>query len=76
MYVIYCHRGLRHGLWRLRILVELSCCKLKKVYALCENFIYTGPLPVLSLGWGSVLGLAGLAVIHDIYIGVFIHDQQ
>ena len=49
-------------------LVELGCCKLKKVYALCENFIYTGPLPVLSLGWGSVLGLAGIAVIHDTLI--------
>jgi len=44
---------------------------------LCENFIYTGPLPVLSPGRGSVpglagllgllglIGLAGLAVIHD-----------
>ena len=40
-------------------LVELGCCKLKKVYALCENFIYTGPLPVLSLGRGSVPGLTG-----------------
>ena len=41
-------------------LIELNCCKLKKIYALCENFIYIGPLPVLSLGWGSVPGPAGL----------------
>jgi len=41
-------------------LVELNCCKLKKIYALCKNFIYIGPLPVLSLGRGSVPGLAGL----------------
>ena len=31
-------------------LVELSCCKLKKIYALCENFIYTGWPPVLLPG--------------------------
>ena len=39
-------------------LVELSCCKLKKIYALCENSIYTGwrPVPLdqhLSLGLAS-----------------------
>ena len=41
-------------------LIELNCCKLKKIYALCENFIYIGLLPVLSLGRSSVPGLAGL----------------
>jgi len=51
-----CHGGLRHGLWRLRILVELSCCKLKKIYVRYENFIYIGWAPVLGL-----LGLAGLS---------------
>ena len=60
-------------------LVELSCCKLKKIYALCENFIYIGLLPVLSPGRGFVpgfaelaeliglTGLAWLAVIHNKY---------
>ena len=54
-----------------RSLVGLVCCKLKEIYALYENFIYIGPLPVLSLGRGSVpglmglMGLTGLAVIHD-----------
>ena len=48
-----CHGGLRHRLWRLRILVELSCCKLKKIYVRYENFVY--------IGWTPVLGLPGLA---------------
>ena len=48
----FCHGGLRHGLRRFGNLVELSYCKLKNIYMLCENFIYTGQ--------GHVLGLAGL----------------
>ena len=57
-----------------RSLVGLICYKLKEIYALCENFIYIGPLPILSLGWCSVPGLtglmehAGLAVIHDRFV--------
>ena len=34
----------------IRSLIELVCCKLKKTYALCENFIYTGQPPVLPPG--------------------------
>ena len=38
-------------------LVGFSCCKLKKIYALYENFIYTG--------WGPVLGQApALAIVN------------
>jgi len=55
-----CHGGLRHRLRRFRNFIGLSCCKLKKIYTLCENFIYIGPLPVLSLGRASVPGLTGL----------------
>ena len=55
-----CYGSLRHGLQRFSNLVELSYCKLKKIYALCENFIYIGPLPVLSPGRSSVPGLTGL----------------
>jgi len=57
----WCHGGSLAQAAATQNLVELGCYKLKKVYALCENFIYTGPLPVLSPGWGSVPGLAGLA---------------
>ena len=37
---------------RFKNLIELSCCKLKKIYMLCENFIYTEQ--------ARILGLAGL----------------
>ena len=38
-------------------LVGFSCCKLKKIYALYENFIYTG--------WGPVPGQApALAIVN------------
>jgi len=79
-----CHGGSQAQAAATQNLVELGCCKLKKVYALCENFIYTGPLPVLSPGQGSVpglagllglAGLAGLAVIHDKELGMKCHQQ-
>jgi len=42
----------------------MGCCKLKKIYALCENFIYTGQRPVppdqhlslrLASRWASMI---------------------
>jgi len=38
--------------------VELSCCKLKKIYVRCENFIY--------VGWAPVLGLMGLSFMTEL----------
>ena len=44
-------------------LIELSCCKVKKIYTLCENSIYSGRWPVpldqhlplgLALHWASM----------------------
>ena len=56
-------------------LVELSCCKLRKIYVLCESFIYTGQTRVpccLGLvrltgltGLAGLAGLMGLSVIHN-----------
>jgi len=42
-------------------LIGLSFCKLRKIYALCENFIYAGRSSVLScLGLMKLTGLTGL----------------
>jgi len=60
-------------------LVGLSCCKLRKIYMLCENFIYTGQTPVprcLELarlvGLTELMGLAGLVGAH----GALCHEWQ
>ena len=53
-------------------LVELSCCKLKKIYVLCENFIYTGQRPVpldqhlslrLASRWASMILLGSASAL-------------
>ena len=53
-------------------LVELSCCKLKKIYALCENFIYIGQRPVpldqylslrLASRWASMILLGSASAL-------------